>query len=84
MATHLTTSPGGQRDRGHSRTPVDRHPADAANRPVQGDLQYLLTMRREAELPQVRWGITQPAFADVTGEVRSHIAGRPEFVRILS
>lgn len=50
---------------------------------VAGDLQYLLTLRRRAELPQVRWGIKQSAFADVTGEVRSHITGRPEFVRVL-
>jgi len=50
---------------------------------VAADIEYLLRLRRKAELPQVRFGIAQSAFPDVTGEIRSHIAGRPEFVRIL-
>ncbi len=50
---------------------------------VAADLQYLLTLKRRAELPQVRWGIAQSAFPNATGEVRSHITGRPEFVRTL-
>jgi len=50
---------------------------------VAGDLQYLLTLQREAELPQVLWRIAQSDFPDATGEVRSHIPGRPEFVRTL-
>jgi hypothetical protein len=50
---------------------------------VAADIQYLLTLKRRAELPQVRWGLAQSAFAALTGEVRSHIPGRPEFVRTL-
>ena len=50
---------------------------------VAADIQYLLRLKRKAELPQVRWGIVQSAFPDVTGEIRSHITGRPEFVRTL-
>ena len=50
---------------------------------VAADIEYLLRLKRKAELPQVRFGIAQSDFPDVTGEVRSHIAGRPEFVRIL-
>jgi hypothetical protein len=50
---------------------------------VAADIQYLLTLKREAELPQVRWGIAQSEFTDVTGEVRSHVVGEPEFVRVL-
>lgn len=50
---------------------------------VAADIEYLLTLKRHAELPQVRWSIVQSEFRDVTGEVRSHIAGRTEFVRTL-
>lgn len=50
---------------------------------VAADVQYLLTLKRKAELPQVRWGLAQSDFPDVTGEIRSHIAGKPEFVRVL-
>jgi len=50
---------------------------------VAADVGYLLRVKRAAELPQVRWRIAQSAFPDVTGEVRSHIAGRQEFVRTL-
>ena len=50
---------------------------------VAADLQYLLRVKRGAELPQVLWGLAQSAFRDVTGEVRSHVPGRPEFVRVL-
>ena len=50
---------------------------------VAADIGYLLRLKRAAELPQVRWRIAQSEFPDVTGEVRSHLAGRPEFVRTL-
>lgn len=50
---------------------------------VAADLEYLLRLKRAAELPQVRWRIAQSAFPDVTGEVRSHITGLGEFVRTL-
>jgi hypothetical protein len=50
---------------------------------VAADIQYLLTLKHGAELPQVRWGIAQSEFTEITGEVRSHIVGEPEFVRIL-
>lgn len=50
---------------------------------VAADLQYLLERKREAELPQVRWGIAQSDFTDLTGEVRSHIPSHQEFVRTL-
>lgn len=50
---------------------------------VAADIGYLLRVKRAAELPQVRWRIAQSAFPDVTGEVRSHIPGHPEFVRTL-
>lgn len=50
---------------------------------VAADMQYLLTLKRKAELPQVRWGIAQSEFPDITGEVRSHIVGQQEFVRVL-
>lgn len=50
---------------------------------VAADLRYLLERRRDAQLPQVRFGIVQSAFRDVMGEVRSHIPGEPAFVRTL-
>jgi len=50
---------------------------------VAADLEYLIKLKREAELPQVRWRIAQSEFPDDTGEVRSHIPGRPEFIRTL-
>jgi len=50
---------------------------------VASDLMYLLRLKREAQLPQVRWGIAQSSFPSLTGEVRSHVAGRPEFIRTL-
>ena len=50
---------------------------------VAADLRYLLERRRDAQLPQVRFGIAQSAFRDVMGEVRSHIPGEPAFVRTL-
>ena len=50
---------------------------------VATDIEYLLTLKRGAELPQVRWGIAQSDFSDITGEIRSHIVGEPEFVRTL-
>jgi hypothetical protein len=50
---------------------------------VAADIEYLIRAKRGAELPQVRWGIAQSEFVDVTGEIRSHIPGRPEFVRTL-
>lgn len=50
---------------------------------VAADITYLLRLKRSAELPQVRWRIAQSEFPEVTGEVRSHIAGRTEFVRTL-
>ena len=50
---------------------------------VAADLRYLLERRRDAQLPQVRFGIVQSAFRDVMGEVRSHIPGESAFVRTL-
>ena len=50
---------------------------------VAADLRYLLDRRRDAQLPQVRFGIAQSAFRDVMGEVRSHIPGESAFVRTL-
>lgn len=50
---------------------------------VAADLRYLLERRRDAQLPQVRFGIVQSAFPDVMGEVRSHIPGESAFVRTL-
>lgn len=50
---------------------------------VAADLQYLLELKREAELPQVRWGIVQSSFPQLTGEIRSHILGSPAFIRTL-
>ena len=50
---------------------------------VAADLRYLLERRRDAQLPQVRFGIAQSAFREVMGEVRSHISGEPAFVRTL-
>ncbi len=50
---------------------------------VAADIQYLLELKRDAELPQVRWGIVQSSFSPLTGEVRSHIVGRPAFIRTL-
>lgn len=50
---------------------------------VVADLRYLLARRREAQLPQVHFGIAQSDFSDVMGEVRSHIPGEVEFVRTL-
>lgn len=50
---------------------------------VAADLRYLLERRRDAQLPQVRFGIAQSAFADVMGEVRSHVPGEQAFVRTL-
>ena len=50
---------------------------------VAADIEYLLRLKRKAELPQVRFGIAQSEFPNITGEIRSHIPGRPEFVRIL-
>ena len=51
---------------------------------VAADLKYLLERRHDALLPQVRFGITQSIFADVFGEVRSHIPGQQALVRTLS
>ncbi|MBI4884030.1 MAG: hypothetical protein HY826_08250 [Actinobacteria bacterium] len=50
---------------------------------VAADLRYLLARRRDAQLPQVRFGIVQSAFPDLMGEVRSHIPGESAFVRTL-
>jgi hypothetical protein len=50
---------------------------------VAADLRYLLERRRQAQLPQVRFGIVQSTFPDVMGEVRSHIPGESAFVRTL-
>jgi len=50
---------------------------------VAADIQYLLELKRKAELPQVLWGIAQSDFPQLTGEVRSHILGRPAFIRTL-
>ncbi len=50
---------------------------------VAADLRYLVERRRDAQLPQVRFGIAQSAFRDVMGEVRSHIPGESAFVRTL-
>ena len=47
------------------------------------DLRYLVERRRDAQLPQVRFGIAQSAFRDVMGEVRSHTPGESAFVRTL-
>ena len=48
---------------------------------VTADLRYLIEKRRSAELPQVRFGLAQSRYSDLMGEVRSHIHGRPAFVR---
>lgn len=50
---------------------------------VAADLQYLIKSGRDAELPQVRFGLAQSRYAKIMGEVRSHIPGRPEFVRTI-
>lgn len=50
---------------------------------VAADLRYLLERRRDAQLPQVLFGIVQSAFSDIMGEVRSHIPGEEAFVRTL-
>ena len=50
---------------------------------VAADLRYMLERRRDAQLPQVRFGIAQSAFREVMGEVRSHISGEQAFVRTL-
>ena len=47
---------------------------------VAAYLRYLLARGRDAQLPQVRFGIVQSAFRDVMGEVRSHIPGESAFV----
>ncbi|HDH03706.1 MAG TPA: hypothetical protein ENH15_05625, partial [Actinobacteria bacterium] len=49
---------------------------------VAADLRYLIELKRGAQLPQVRFGLAQSEY-DVIGEVRSHITGRPEFIRVL-
>lgn len=47
------------------------------------DLRYLIEKRRAAELPQVRFGLTQSRHRASMGEVRSHIPGHHAFVRTI-
>ncbi len=47
------------------------------------DLRYLIEKRRAAELPQVRFGLAQSRHRTSMGEVRTHIPGRPAFVRTI-
>ena len=50
---------------------------------VAADLRYLIEKRRNALLPQVRFGLAQSRYSDLMGEVRSHISGQPVFIRTI-
>jgi hypothetical protein len=50
---------------------------------LAADIGYLVERGRAAQLPQVRFGVSQSEFRNRMGEIRTHRAGSPTFVRTL-